>query len=275
MRNWVIIDTSFAGVHKIITEQMPGSSPRGLVQVLSMVLLSALSSEYFLTWLLNLLWAGTWHRAALAPGVFAFLRTKCHRAWLGSASGEGEAKLGGGTLHSRNGAALWLSPIGEQQWWAGRAQPHPYKSEDCWLLWDTGWAGRCLLPCPVRAGRLLLLLRNLHNLCSWSCCQQGPVWDPGGRETSLGFTAQPCCLSPSSPFASARSCSVTAEVAGAQLTWPVPLEVGSTKLLKSTELVQESRAAQTPGPSNPPPHSRRCPQLAICQQRGDLFLMPA
>lgn len=97
----------------------------------------------------------------------------------------------------------------------------------------------------------------------------------GEGRASLGFTAQPspAAMSPSCPFASARSCSVAAEVAGAQLTWPVPLEVGSTKLLKRTELVPESRAAQTP--SNPPPHSRRCPQLAICQQRGDFFLMPA
>lgn len=52
--------------HKIMTEQMPSSSPRGLVQVLSMVLLSALSSEYFLTWLLNMLWVGTW-QSSLGP----------------------------------------------------------------------------------------------------------------------------------------------------------------------------------------------------------------
>lgn len=59
-----------------MTEQMPGSSPRGLVQVLPMVLLSALSSEHFLTWLLNMLWAGTWHGAALAPKVAVLFQTK-------------------------------------------------------------------------------------------------------------------------------------------------------------------------------------------------------
>jgi len=126
--------------HEITTEQMPGSSPRGLVQVLSMVLLSALSSEYFLTWLLNMLWAGTWHRAALAPKVLILFQTKCHCAWLCSASEEGEAKhLGSGTLHpSYDTTPRVLSPSQCSRWWAGRDLPKAgdrWFLRGCWLGW--------------------------------------------------------------------------------------------------------------------------------------------
>lgn len=83
-----------------------------------MVLLSALSSEYFLTWLLNMLWAGTWHRAALAPKVLVLFQTKCHSAWLRYASEEGEAKrLGSGTLYPSCDPALQISSPSECSKW--------------------------------------------------------------------------------------------------------------------------------------------------------------
>lgn len=155
--------------HKIMTEQMPSSSPRGLVQVLSMVLLSALSSEYFLTWLLNMLWAGTWHRAALAPKVLVLFQTKCHCAWPHSASEEGEAKhLGGGTLHPGYDTAPQISsPSERSKRWAGRDSR---KAGDCWFLRGR-WLGCrvphalpsasrsavCLTLCRVQAEKLPLL----------------------------------------------------------------------------------------------------------------------
>lgn len=259
---------------------MPGSSPRGLVQVLSMVLLSALSSEHFLTWLLNLLWAGTWHGAVSAPKVLAFLRTKCHRAWPRSAAGEGEAKRSlvapctpGVTLlcglRARPRAArggpggqsstrIKLEAAGSRGTRAGLA------GASCSALYKPG---SC---CSWR---------NLHSPCSWSGCQQGPVWGPGGRESQPGFhslSSSPAQL-PMSAFMSlcqhaqvltaCRGCRGSADLAS------VPSGGLCTKLLKSTELVQGSRAAQAPGPSNPLPHSRRFPQVAFCRQRGDFSLI--
>lgn len=172
--------------HKIVTEQMPSSSPRGLVQVLSMVLLSALSSEYFLTWLLNMPWAGTWQGAALAPKVLVLFQTKCHCAWLRSACEEGEAEhWGGGARHpSSDTAPQTSSPAERSKWggWEGGAQS--------WRpLAPAGvLAG---LPCASRSApcerRSCCSYRDLHSLWSRSCCQQGPVWDPRGWESQPGF----------------------------------------------------------------------------------------
>ena len=184
--------------HKIMTEQMPGSSPRGLVQVLSMVLLSALSSEYFLTWLLNMLWAGTWHRAALAPKVLVLFQTKCHGAWLRSASEEGEAKhSGGGTLHPSYDTALQISsPSERSKWWAGRAELHLRKSGDrwflrgCWLRWRVPHAlpyAGCEAAAPggtcTASGSGLAASKDLCGL-------------PGKGRASLGFTSSDLGSSP-------------------------------------------------------------------------------
>lgn len=135
--------------HKIMTEQMPSSSPRGLVQVLPMVLLSALSSEYFLTWLLNMLWAGTWHRAALAPKALVLFQTKCHCASLRSASEEDEAgRSGGGTLHPGHDTArrIFHPHLNAASGGLGGQSSTCVKPETCE---DAGRAGRCLTLCRV------------------------------------------------------------------------------------------------------------------------------
>lgn len=173
--------------HEIITEQMPSSSPRGLVQVLSMVLLSALSSEHFLTWLLNLPWAGTWHGAALAPEVLAFLRTTCHRAWPRSAPGEGEAK--------RSAVAPCTPAVPLLRGLRGRARaagagPGGQSSARVKLEAAGSCGTRAGLAGASRSalGKLgsCCSWKNLHSPWSWSGCQQGPVWGPGGRESQLG-----------------------------------------------------------------------------------------
>lgn len=148
VRNRVIIYMHFAVCHKIMTEQMLGSSPRGLVQVLSMVLLSALSSEYFLTWLLNTLWAGTWHRAASAPKALVLLQTKCHCAWLRFASEEGVGTPVMtplcGSLNSTSGG------LGGQSCACAKLQT-------AGVCEDTGWTGGCFVLCRVQAVKLPLL----------------------------------------------------------------------------------------------------------------------
>lgn len=137
--------------HKIMTEQMPSSSPRGLVQVLPMVLLSALSSEYFLTWLLNMLWAGTWHRAALAPKALVLFQTKCHCASPRSASEEGQAERSGrGTLHPGHDTArrIFHPHLNAASGGLGGQSSTCVKPETCE---HTGWAGGCLTLCRVQA----------------------------------------------------------------------------------------------------------------------------
>lgn len=177
-----------------------------------MVLLSALSSEYFLTWLLNMLWAGTWHRAALAPEVLALFRMKCHCAWLRSASGEGEAKHSVVALHSSSDTALQTSvPSESSKWWAGRAELHLHKAGDRWFLWDMGWAGRCLMLCHVQAVKLLLLEEPAQPLVlvllpARTCVES---WGKGeiawvSHHLSLSPVQLPCHCS--SPFASTHSC---------------------------------------------------------------------
>lgn len=113
-----------------------------------MVLLSALSSEYFLTWLLNMLWAGSWHRAALAPKVLVLLQTKCHCAWLHSASEEGAGTpvmtLLCGSLNSTSGGL-------------GGQSSACVKLQTPGVCGDTGWTGGCFVVCRVQAVKLLLL----------------------------------------------------------------------------------------------------------------------
>lgn len=124
-----------------------------------MVLLSALSSEYFLTWLLNMLWAGTWHRTALASKVLVLFQTTCHCAWLHSAPEEGETELSGGaTLHPGHHTALQSSSSSEcSQRWAGRAELRLWKAGDHQFLRDVCWARGCFMLCCVQAVKLLLL----------------------------------------------------------------------------------------------------------------------
>lgn len=135
---------------------MPGSSPRGLVQGLPMVLLSALSSEHFLTWLLSMLWAGTWHRAASAPEALVLFQTECHRSWLSRASEEGEAG------RSRRAAALthsWLPRGAGVQAGSGEAERTAGGAASCGAARRAGGRTQAaMLPLPKGPERALVLL---------------------------------------------------------------------------------------------------------------------
>lgn len=135
---------------------MPGSSPRGLVQGLPMVLLSALSSEHFLTWLLSMLWAGTWHRAASAPEALVLFQTECHRSWLSRASEEGEAGRSG------RAAALthsWLPRGAGVQAGSGEAERAAGGAASCGAARRAGGRTQAaMLPLPKGPERALVLL---------------------------------------------------------------------------------------------------------------------
>lgn len=135
---------------------MPGSSPRGLVQGLPMVLLSALSSEHFLTWLLSMLWAGTWHRAASAPEALVLFQTECHRSWLSRASEEGEAGRYG------SAAALthsWLPRGAGVQAGSGEAERTAGGAASCGAARCAGGRTQAaMLPLPKGPERALVLL---------------------------------------------------------------------------------------------------------------------
>ena len=158
---WLLSACAAPVCHKATAERMPSSSPRGLVEGLPMVLLSALSSEHFLTWLLSMLWAGTWHRAASAPEALVLFQTKCHRSWLSRPSEEGEAGVAAALTHSGCRAGR---PCGA----AGRQSAQPAVLLRAGPLAVLG-AARSLGCCRSR--------RDLSGL--WSCCQRGLARFPG------------------------------------------------------------------------------------------------
>lgn len=121
-----------------------------------MVLLSALSSEHFLTWLLSMLWAGTWHRAASAPEALVLFQTECHRSWLSRASEEGEAGRYG------SAAALthsWLPRGAGVQAGSGEAERTAGGAASCGAARRAGGRTQAaMLPLPKGPERALVLL---------------------------------------------------------------------------------------------------------------------
>lgn len=179
---------------------MPGSNPRGLAEGLPMVLFSALSSEHFLTWLLSMPWAGTWHRAASALEALVLFQTKCHRSWLSRHSEEGEAGRSRGSHPQRRprGAAA------ERQ----SAQPAVLlRAGPLAVLGAARRLGRC------RSRRDLSGLR--------SCCRQGLARFPGdGRAGHVCHILQTWVRSSHRSRASHGACSCRPAVrAGRTPSW--------------------------------------------------------
>lgn len=154
-----------------------GGSSQGLAEAGG--LLSALASEHFRTWLLNSLWAGTWHSSALAPSVLVALPAVSP------------------AVPPRKGSRVPL-----QRWQRSAGSFHSDQAQQA-VRWVLCGEGRALPACShrrlVRAGRVpgwrgasRSAVHTPRRCRSWRhprslWCQPGPVGIPGDGETSRGF----------------------------------------------------------------------------------------
>lgn len=154
-----------------------GGSSQGLAEAGG--LLSALASERFRTWLLNSLWAGTWHSSALAPSVLVALPAVSP------------------AVPPRKG-----SRVPPQRWQRSAGSFHSDQAQQA-VRWVLCGEGRALPACShrrlVRAGRVpgwrgasRSAVHTPRHCRSWRhprslWCQPGPVGIPGDGETSRGF----------------------------------------------------------------------------------------
>lgn len=156
-----------------------GGSSRGMAGAGG--LLPALASERFRTWLLNSLWAGTWHSSASAPSVLVALPTVSPCP----------------AVPPRKG-----SRVPPQRWQRSARPFHPDRVQQA-ASWVLCGEGRALPACShcrlVRAGRVpgwrgasRSAVRTPRRCRSWRhprslWCQPGPVGIPGDGEASRGF----------------------------------------------------------------------------------------